>query len=79
MLYDVIQWSSFVGFGCIIIAAPLTFLVAKTLFQIRSKLVRCADARINILSEVVNGMRVIKYYAWESASPSASGRFATRR
>ena len=67
MLYDVIQWSSFVGFGCIIIAAPLTFLVAKTLFQIRSKLVRCADARINILSEVVNGMRVIKYYAWESA------------
>ena len=35
MLYDVIQWSSFVGFGCIIIAAPLTFLVAKTLFQIR--------------------------------------------
>ena len=67
MLYDVIQWSSFVGFGCIIIAAPLTFLVAKTLFQIRSKLVRCADGRINILSEVVNGMRVIKYYAWESA------------
>jgi hypothetical protein len=26
-----------------------------------------ADGRINIVSEVVNGMRVIKYYAWEKA------------
>jgi ATP-binding cassette subfamily C (CFTR/MRP) protein 1 len=67
MLYDVIQWSSFVGFACIIVAAPLTFMVAKTLFQIRKKLLVCADGRINILSEVINGMRVIKYYAWESA------------
>ena len=71
MLYDVIQWSSFVGFACIIVAAPLTFMVAKTLFEIRKKLLVCADGRINILSEVINGMRVIKYYAWESA-------FATR-
>ena len=67
MLYDVIQWSSFVGFACIIVAAPMTFLVAKTLFEIRKKLLVCADGRINILSEVINGMRVIKYYAWESA------------
>ena len=67
MLYDVIQWSAFIGFACILVAAPLTFLVASTLFAIRKKLVKCADARINILSEVVNGMRVIKYYAWESA------------
>tara|TARA_B110000977_G_scaffold200812_1_gene292715 strand:+ start:9872 stop:14014 length:4143 start_codon:yes stop_codon:yes gene_type:complete len=67
MLYDVIQWSAFIGFACILVAAPLTFMVAKTLFEIRKKLVKCADGRINILSEVVNGMRVIKYYAWESA------------
>ena len=67
MLYDVIQWSTFVGFLCIIVAAPCTFFVARKLFMIRGKLVKCADGRINILSEVVNGMRVIKYYAWEKS------------
>ena len=67
MLYGVIQWSTFVGFLCILVAAPFTFFVARLLFVLRKRLVRCADGRINILSEVVNGMRVIKYYAWEKA------------
>lgn len=66
LLYDVIQWSAFIGFACIIVAAPFTFFVAMTLFKIRRGLTKCADERINILSEVINGMRVIKYYAWES-------------
>lgn len=67
LLYDVIQWSAFIGFACIIVAAPFTFIVAMTLFKIRRGLTKCADERINILSEVINGMRVIKYYAWEHA------------
>ena len=67
MLYDVIQWSTFIGFLCIIVAAPFTFMVAKTLFSIRLKLLKTAEGRINILSEVINGMRVIKYYAWEKS------------
>ena len=67
LLYDVIQWSAFIGFACIIVAAPFTFFVAMTLFKIRRGLTKCADERINILTEVINGMRVIKYYAWESA------------
>ena len=66
LLYDVIRWSAFIGFACIIVAAPFTFFVAMTLFKIRRGLTKCADERINILTEVINGMRVIKYYAWES-------------
>lgn len=66
LLYDVIQWSAFIGFACIFVAAPFTFLVATALFKIRKGLTKCADERINILTEVINGMRVIKYYAWES-------------
>jgi len=66
LLYDVIQWSAFIGFACIFIAAPFTFYVAMTLFKVRRGLTKCADERINILNEVFNGMRVIKYYAWEN-------------
>ena len=66
LLYDVLEWSAFIGFACIIVAAPFTFIVAMTLFKIRRGLTKCADERINVLSEVINGMRVIKYYAWEN-------------
>ena len=59
--YDAPQWSAFIGFACIIVAAPFTFIVAMTLFKIRRGLTKCADERINVLSEVINGMRVIKY------------------
>ena len=65
LLYDVIEWSAFVGFACILIAAPFTATVAKKLFGLRRLVVQCADKRVNILSEVVSGMKVIKYYAWE--------------
>ena len=65
LLYDVIEWSAFVGFACILIAAPFTATVAKKLFALRRLVVQCADKRVNILSEVVSGMKVIKYYAWE--------------
>ena len=61
LLYDVLEWSAFIGFACIIVAAPFTFIVAMTLFKIRRGLTKCADERINVLSEVINGMRVIKY------------------
>ena len=66
LLYDVLKWSAFIGFACILVAAPFTFFVAMTLFKIRRGLVKCADERINIVGELINGMRVIKYYAWEN-------------
>jgi hypothetical protein len=31
----------------------------------QGQLLKCKDARIDIVNEVLNSMRVIKYYAWE--------------
>jgi hypothetical protein len=36
----------FVGFLCILIAAPFTFYVARLLFVLRKRLVRCADGKV---------------------------------
>lgn len=31
----------------------------------QEQLLKCKDARMGVISEVLNSMRVIKYYAWE--------------
>lgn len=31
----------------------------------QEQLLKCKDARMGIVGEVLNSMRVIKYYAWE--------------
>jgi ATP-binding cassette subfamily C (CFTR/MRP) protein 1 len=46
---------------------PLTGFTAGKLFGLRRKLVGFADKRVNLISELVNGIRVIKFYAWETA------------
>jgi hypothetical protein len=35
------------------------------LFAARSKGVKLTDARVRLTSEVLQGIRLIKYYAWE--------------
>jgi hypothetical protein len=33
--------------------------------KFQGQLLKCKDARMSIVNEVLNSMRVIKYYAWE--------------
>ena len=33
--------------------------------RFQAQLLKCKDTRIGIVNEVLNSMRVIKYYAWE--------------
>jgi ATP-binding cassette subfamily C (CFTR/MRP) protein 1 len=67
LLFAVLGWSTFVGLGVIVLMVPLTGVTAGKLFGLRRKLVGFADKRVNLISELVNGIRVIKFYAWETA------------
>jgi ABC-type multidrug transport system fused ATPase/permease subunit len=84
LLYREIEWACFVGLGVMVILVPLTGLVAKKLQALRREVVTYTDKRTSIMSEIVNGMRVIKFYAWElpfrcctpCCTPSAQHPFA---
>lgn len=69
LLYGVLEWATFIGLGAIVITVPMTGIIAGKLFGIRKEIVACADKRVNLVSEVINGMRVIKFYAWRAAPP----------
>ena len=65
LLYQQIQWACFVGLALMLVLAPLTGIVAKNLALLRRSTVQWTDKRTSIMSELINGMRVVKFYAWE--------------
>jgi small-conductance mechanosensitive channel len=43
----------------------LSFDICHRVEHYQGQLLKCKDARMGLVNEVLNSMRVIKYYAWE--------------
>lgn len=65
LLYMEIQWAAFVGLGAMLLLIPASAYVGKTLGTLRRKIVGFTDKRTSYMNEIINGIRVIKFYAWE--------------
>ncbi|KAG6909964.1 hypothetical protein DXG01_014233 [Tephrocybe rancida] len=57
--------SALAGFGFFVLATPLQTMVMKKLFNLRKKSMAWTDKRAKLLQELLGGMKVIKYFAWE--------------
>ncbi|KAG6861355.1 hypothetical protein C0995_001088 [Termitomyces sp. Mi166 len=58
--------SALAGFGFFVIATPVQTMVMKRLFILRKKSMMWTDKRAKLLQELLGGMKVIKYFAWEA-------------
>ncbi|KAF0384836.1 ABC transporter [Gigaspora margarita] len=59
--------SALAGFGFLVITGPLQGRVMSALASTRSKAAKITDERIKLIQEILQGIRVIKYYAWEDS------------
>lgn len=59
--------SALAGFGLLILSAPVIGRIVRKLAKKRLKSTKFTDARVRITQEILNSMRVIKYYAWEKS------------
>ncbi|EIW55759.1 multidrug resistance-associated ABC transporter [Trametes versicolor FP-101664 SS1] len=57
--------SALVGLAVLIIGFPAQFMLAKIMFAQRKKGVVLTDQRVRMTTEVLSGIRLLKYYAWE--------------
>ncbi|KAG8950683.1 hypothetical protein FRC04_007308 [Tulasnella sp. 424] len=58
-------WSALPGFGLFFVVTPIQFMAMKRLFEFRKRAMVWTDKRTKLLQELLGGMRVIKYFAWE--------------
>eukprot|EP00051_Salpingoeca_urceolata_P006609 m.87350 g.87350 ORF g.87350 m.87350 type:complete len:1483 (+) comp14906_c0_seq3:85-4533(+) len=64
-LWDLMEWATLAGVGVMILMIPVNGVIAKWSRALQVKQMKRKDARIKLMNEVLNGIRVIKIYAWE--------------
>ncbi|CAG8441509.1 9619_t:CDS:10 [Funneliformis caledonium] len=64
-LYHLLGFASIIGFTFMIMILPLNHLNSNYLSNVQNKLMKARDHRISLMNEVLQGIRMIKLFAWE--------------
>ncbi|VUZ42505.1 unnamed protein product, partial [Hymenolepis diminuta] len=65
LLWQQLGPSVLAGVLILLIMIPINTLVAKKSKALQEKQIKTTDKRIKLISEILNGIRVLKLYAWE--------------
>ncbi|TFK46118.1 ABC transporter [Heliocybe sulcata] len=70
--------SALAGYGFFVLATPIQTWVMKRLFRIRQKSMVWTDKRAKLLQELLGGIKIIKYFAWEEPFLRRLGEYRTK-
>ena len=65
LLYRVLGPASFAGIGMMILVLPVNLFIAKAFQSAQKRIMSATDKRIHSTNEVLQNIRIIKYFAWE--------------
>jgi ATP-binding cassette subfamily C (CFTR/MRP) protein 1 len=65
-IYEQVGASTFVGLGFMVFLIPINVTMFITLATIRKAMLKVNDTRVKLMNEILSGIRILKYYAWES-------------
>ena len=58
---------TYVGLGFMIVLIPVNIMIFAGINIVRVKKTKFSDMRVKLMNEILSGIRIIKYYAWEGA------------
>ena len=65
LLYNLLGASAFVGLLAMALIFPAQYLIARRFNVVQDNLMSATDKRVTILNEVLQSIRIIKFFAWE--------------
>ena len=65
-LYKILGISSLVGIFTILLHLPISYFIGKFTAKLKHKTVLISDERLNLIADLLEGIKVIKLYGWES-------------
>lgn len=58
-------WAAIAAYGALLLLSPLTILVSKRYRKLDHQIMELRDERVTLMSQILQGIRVIKFQAWE--------------
>ncbi|KAF5360312.1 hypothetical protein D9758_009126 [Tetrapyrgos nigripes] len=65
LLIGNLGYSALVGIGVLILGTPIQGILVMIMFKQRQKAVAITDKRMRLTTEVLQGIRLLKFYGWE--------------
>ncbi|KAI9219265.1 P-loop containing nucleoside triphosphate hydrolase protein [Blastocladiella britannica] len=70
-LYLVLGWSAFAGVFILAVVSPIQSYLGRIMEYKQETLMEATDARVNKMTEILQGIRIIKYFALETSFAAA--------
>lgn len=67
LLHRELGASAFAGIGVLLILTPFQMIFGNVVKNFRQKIFKHSDERVKVMNEIISGMKIIKYYAWEKS------------
>ncbi|KAL9189124.1 hypothetical protein ACHAXT_011614 [Thalassiosira profunda] len=65
LIHNQVGSATWVGIGFMFLLVPINGVVFSNVSKMRRKVLKYSDARVKIINEMLAGIRIIKFYAWE--------------
>ncbi|PVU91677.1 hypothetical protein BB561_004277 [Smittium simulii] len=66
LLYQTLGWSSYTGVAIMILVIPINTILASITQDLQEKQMKSKDGRAHFIEESLQGIKVLKLYAWET-------------
>ncbi|CDO75388.1 hypothetical protein BN946_scf185012.g5 [Trametes cinnabarina] len=72
-LYQIMGWSALVGFAAMLLTLPVPGYISKHIQGTQREKIKRTDSRVQLVTEVMNVIRMIKLFGWEPRVASQIG------
>eukprot|EP00526_Cylindrotheca_closterium_P003151 CAMPEP_0113648326 /NCGR_PEP_ID=MMETSP0017_2-20120614/25628_1 /TAXON_ID=2856 /ORGANISM="Cylindrotheca closterium" /LENGTH=1434 /DNA_ID=CAMNT_0000560529 /DNA_START=278 /DNA_END=4582 /DNA_ORIENTATION=+ /assembly_acc=CAM_ASM_000147 len=74
LIFQQVGNATWVGVGYMVVLAPVNMVVFSIVSKMRRKVLKYSDLRVKMMNEILTGVRIIKFYAWEKPFGKEVGR-----